>query len=159
MPVWEAVKSKKWGAGSLTVVTYIHRPSSPPGVDTDQKIYNVHVHHDFICMYMTLWSLRQSTLLLGMMANSICNLWGQILDDNMQASILLNVMVSKCMIQCILYYHNVLIHGCVTVYCFTAYRISVMVGLQLCRCPSAVRITCRSEIVAWVRYFCRCVSF
>ena len=32
MAVLEAVKSQKWGAGSPTVVTYIHRLSSPPGV-------------------------------------------------------------------------------------------------------------------------------
>ena len=31
MPVWEAVKSQKWWAGSPTVVTYIHRLSSPLG--------------------------------------------------------------------------------------------------------------------------------
>ena len=30
MPVLEAVKSQKWGAGSPTVVTYIHILSSPP---------------------------------------------------------------------------------------------------------------------------------
>ena len=29
-PVWEAVKSQKWWAGSPTVVTYIHRLNSPP---------------------------------------------------------------------------------------------------------------------------------
>ena len=37
MPVLEAVKSKKWGAGSPTVVTYIHRLSSPPGLVPDQS--------------------------------------------------------------------------------------------------------------------------
>ena len=30
MPVLEAVKSPKWGAGSPTVVTYIHKLSRPP---------------------------------------------------------------------------------------------------------------------------------
>ena len=32
MPVLEAVKSEKWGAGRPTVVTFIHILSSPPGL-------------------------------------------------------------------------------------------------------------------------------
>ena len=35
MPVLEVVKSQKWGVGSPTVVTYIHRLSSPPPPGTN----------------------------------------------------------------------------------------------------------------------------